>query len=139
MIRKAIKSDIEKIKSHIEEFNLDSEDMDHEKFYVFEYGGIVAGFGRYKNYGNYCEIATIGVLKPFRNRGIGKTIVNQLIKSVPFEEIWLTTVIPDFFKKFGFKKSQNVPEELLQKTRRICEKFEKSEEFSVFMKLKKQT
>ena len=137
MIREAVKSDMEKIISYIEEFNLDSEDMDHEKFYVFEYGGIVAGFGRYKDYGNYCEIATIGVLKPFRNRGIGKTIVNQLIQSVPFEEIWLTTIIPDYFKKFGFEINKNIPEELMLKTRRICQKFKKSEEFSVFMKLNK--
>lgn len=138
MIRKAIESDIEKIKPFIEEFNLDFQDLDYQKFYIFEYDGILAGFGRYKNYDSYYEIATIGVLKPFRNRCIGKTIVKQLLNTIPCNEIWLTTIIPDYFKKFGFKKSDNAPESLIFKTRNICKKFNKSEEFSVFMKLNKQ-
>lgn len=135
MLRKATQTDIEKIKPYIEEFKLDSEDLDYEKFYIFECNGVIAGFGRYKNYGTCYEIATIGVLKKYRTKGIGRIIINQLLKAIPSDEVWLTTVIPDYFREFGFKESKNIPDALLLKTQSICAKFKKSMEFSVFMKL----
>lgn len=139
MLRRAIESDIEKIKPYLEEFNLDLEGLEHRKLYVYEHRGSLAGFGRYRNCGNYYEIATVGVLEPFRGRGIGKTIVKQLISIIPSNEIWLTTIIPEYFKKFGFKKiGHNIPAALILKNYRICEKFNKPRELSVFMKLEKQ-
>lgn len=137
MIRKALSEDIEKIRPLIEKLNLDSEDLDCEKFYVFICGGIIAGFGRYKNYGDFYEIATIGVIEGHRNQGIGKALIDKLLNSIPSDEIWLTTIIPEYFLKLGFKISDNIPEPLVAKTRKICKKFNKPQDNSVFMKYEK--
>lgn len=137
MIKKAKKNDIEEIKPYLEEFHLDSENLDDRFFYIYKKRDILKGFGRYKNYGSYCEIASIGVLKEFRNQGIGTKLVNKLLKIIPSKEIWLTTIIPEYFIKFGFEKDNDIPESLLIKTRNICLKYKKVEKNSVFMKYKK--
>lgn len=138
MLRRAVESDIEIIRPYVEHLNLDIFDMDYQKFYIYEHEGLIAGFGRYKNMGDYYELATIGVLEPFRRKGIGKKIVNQLLNTIPAKEIWLTTIIPEYFQKFGFKKiNDNIPIQLRLKTRNICRNFNKSENLSVYMKFKK--
>jgi len=140
ILRKAIDSDLEKIKIYAESFNLDSEDLEPQKLYIAEKAGVLAGFGRYKNYRNIYEISTIGALKEFRRMGAGTIIVEQLIKSAFLDEIWLTTVFPEYFQKFGFKKTNNnLPEELVLKTKKLCKKYNKSLEFNIYMKLDKAT
>lgn len=135
ILRKAFDSDIEKIKPYAEKLNLDTKDMNPRKFYIVSNKGQIAGFGRRKNYKNICELATIGVLENHRRTGIGELLVNKLIKEASAEEIWLTTIIPEYFTKFGFKTSNNEPEELFLKSRRICKKFGKPPALNVFMRL----
>lgn len=143
MLRRAKKSDIEKIKPYIRNFNLDSDGLDYRKIYVFEQDGLIKGFGRYKNYDGFCELATVGVLEEFRGCGIGKKIVKKLLESMPSGEIWLTTVIPDYFRKFGFEMfemfemNENIPEQIILKAREICCKYQKPLGPSVFMRLRK--
>lgn len=134
-LRKAFDSDIEKIKPYAEKLNLDTKDMNPRKFYIVSNNGQIAGFGRKKNYKNICEFATIGVFEEYRDFGIGEMIVNKLIETASGEEIWLTTVIPEYFNKFGFKMSNNAPEELILKAQRICKRFGKPIENNVFMRL----
>ncbi len=136
MIRKAIKSDIEKIQLYIEEFRLDSDKMDCKRLLVYEVDRKLAGFGRFKDYGQYCEIATIGVIEPYRGMGIGKSIMKYLISTAPSDKLWLITVIPDYFKKFGFVKvDENIPELLEIKARQLCKNFNRPIESLIFMKL----
>ncbi len=135
ILRKAGDIDIEKVKPYTEELNLDSEDLDPEKFYIAEKDGNLAGFGRYKNYENTHEISTVGVLKNYRNSGVGRIIIEKLIETAALEdEIWLTTVFPAYFTKLGFKISGNIPQQLVLKTERICKKFNKPVQRNVFMK-----
>ncbi len=135
-LRKGFESDLKKIKPYADKFNLDSEGMEANKLYIAERNGNLAGFGRYKNYRNIYEISTVGILENFRGQSAGKIIVNKLIDSAFLEEIWLTTVIPDYFKKFGFEINNNIPRELGLKTLRICAKFNKQPKLNVFMKLR---
>jgi len=134
MIRKALKSDMEKMQPYMDEFRLDSWDFDCEKAFVYEVDKKIAGFGRFRNYGKYFEIATIGVLEPYRGRGIGKAIMKHLISIIPPGEIWLTTIIPDYFKKFGFISiNKNIPRSLELKAQNLCKKFNRPIEPLVFM------
>ena len=134
LLRKAFDSDIKKIKPHAERFNLDTEGLEPLNLYIAEKNGNLAGFGRYKNYGDFYEISTLGVLENFRNLGLGKMMVKKLTDSAPSKKIWLTTIIPVYFEKFGFKISDNVPEQLILKTKKICKKFNKNVKFNVYMK-----
>lgn len=138
LLRKASNPDIEHVKFYAEKFNLDTEDLDIHKLFIVEKGSFLAGFGRYKNYRNICEISTVGVVEKHRGSGVGKIIIEKLIESVLAEEIWLTTVFPDYFYRFGFRLNDNAPEELVLKTERICKKFNKPVEKNVYMKLSRE-
>lgn len=136
LFRKANDKDIKKIKILADNFNLDSDNLEPQKTHIVEKNGDLAGFGRYKNYRNIHEISTIGVLKNYRNMNIGKIITGNLIESAGSgTEIWLTTIIPDFFSKFGFKVKKNAPFELVLKTKKICKKYNKPFNKNIFMKL----
>jgi len=135
ILRKAFDSDIEIIKPYADKLNLDSDGLEADKLFVANKNKSLAGFGRYKTYGNIYEISTVGVLEYFRGQGIGKIIMEKLITKATSDEIWLTTVIPEYFTKFGFVRRGNVPLELIKKTEKICKKFNKPVELNVYMKL----
>ncbi len=138
ILRKASGFDLKNVKTHAEKLNLDSEKLEQDKLYIAEKNDDLAGFGRYKKHGKIYEISTVGVLGQYRKTGIGKLIIEKLVESASFEnEIWLTTVIPGYFEKFGFSICCDVPRELVLKAKRICKKFKKPVDFNVYMKLEK--
>ena len=132
-VRPALESDIEKIKPYIEEYGLDGENLDNQQFYVAEVGCELAGFGRFKRYGEVYELATLGVLENYRRNGVGKKIVEKLMYAVPSEEIWITTIIPEYFEQFGFIEDDNIPDEILLKCKRVCGKLNKTTQNSHYM------
>lgn len=136
-VRPAEESDIEKIKPYIEEYSLDNEDLDHRQFFIAEIASELAGFGRIKQYGNIYELATLGVIEKFRKLGTGKKIVEILIQAAPCDELWLTTLIPVYFEKFGFVEDDDIPEEIFLKCQRVCGKLCKTTENSCYMRYKK--
>ena len=133
IVRFALISEIEKIKPYIEEFWLDNEDLYYHKFYIAEINGEPAGFGRIKRYGSICELATLGVLEQYREKGVGKKLVNELIQSADCGKIWLTTVVPEYFKQFGFAESKDIPDEILMKARRVCNRMHRDINNSSYM------
>lgn len=132
-VRSALGSDIKKIKPYLDEYGLDNENLDYRRFFVAEVLNELAGFGRIKQYGNICEIASIGVIEQFRRTGVGRKIIEKLIDIAPSEEIWLTTIIPEYFEQFGFLEEENVPDEILLKCERVCGKLNKTAQNSHFM------
>lgn len=136
-VRPALKSDLEKIKPYVEEYGLDGENLDHQQFYVAEVDCELAGFGRLKCYGEVYELATIGVLEHFRGNGVGRKIIEKLMYAVPSEEIWITTIIPEYFEQFGFVENDNIPDEILLKCERVCGKLNKTTQNSHYMCCKK--
>jgi len=138
-IRKAEQSDMRRIVPYIVEFKLDCENLVHDQFYVAEYNGDIAGFGRIKPYENMYELSTIGVLEEYRRNGIGSKLIKHIIDAFPANEIWITTKIPDYFAKLGFKKSMFPPEEIKQKCKRVCMSFDEADDKSDYMVLKKDS
>ena len=157
-IRQAKESDIEKIKPYIDEYGLDNEDLDYRQFYIaeiktdYEQTSVLnkksfmttsnktielAGFGRIKQYDKIYELATIGVIEIFRKKGIGQKIIEKLINIAPSKEIWITTLIPEYFEQFGFVEDNNIPDEILLKCQRVCGKMNKTTQNSRYMCLKK--
>ena len=105
VLRKALNSELKTVKLYADEFHLDSYKLEKQKLYIAEKNGQIAGFGRYKQYKDIYEISTIGVLKDFRGYGVGKMIISKLIEVTGTNNIWLTTVIPEYFQLMGFEKS----------------------------------
>lgn len=94
--------------------DLDTELLSAGQFLVAKTGGSIIGIGRLRSYPDCTEVATVGVVDKFRNKGAGSGLVRELIKRGP-AEIFVTCVIPDFFKRFGFETVKQYPPALQKK------------------------
>lgn len=119
-LRKAKEEDMPLIQTCIERFRLDDENLSFEQFMVAEKGKEIVGFGRIKPYEFCFELGCLGVLEPYRNQGIGKTIVKKMIEDFPSDDVWITTDIPKYFEKFGFQSVEKAPQEIKDKIKGVC-------------------
>jgi len=119
-IRPASPDDMPFIKEYIEKFRLDDEAMDYRQFVVAIEENEIVGFGRIRPYKEVYELGCIGVVENKREHGIGKIIINYLINIFPTDDVYITTDIPEYFERFGFKKIDSGPKELVEKLKRVC-------------------
>lgn len=136
-LRRAEQKDISKIAPYLIEFKLDTENISVEQFIIAEIEGELAGFGRIKPYENLYELSSVGVLFEYRNKGIGEKLIKHLIDVCPSQNIWIATKIADYFKKFGFQEADEIPDEIIQKSQRLCLSVSGSIEGMSYMLLKK--
>lgn len=134
IIRPARKNDLAQILYYAQEYGLDIENANYKQFYIAEIENNLVGFGRIKQYINLYELATIGVIEKYRKNGVGKKIIEKLLSLAPSEEIWITTLIPEYFKQFGFVEDKNIPDELFFKSQRLCRKLSKDTNASYYMR-----
>lgn len=113
-ITRAHPEDLLLIKNNAEKMDLDVSNMNPENILVAKIKNELAGFGRLKPHYDAMEIGTFGVIPKFRNGGIGKIILNKLIK-IGGPEIYLVTHIPSFCLQYRFKVvTQNIPESIIK-------------------------
>lgn len=98
----------------IKEFELDNRDLRKEQFIVAVNNTNVLGFGRLRQHTDCMELCSLGVVTPHRRKGIGKAIVNQLIKNTA-NTIFLVCIIPDFFTPLGFRIVEAYPSSIKDK------------------------
>lgn len=134
-IRSAKQEDMAFIKEKIKDFRLDDEDLDCRQFVVAVDGNEIVGFGRIRPHKEVYELGCVGIVENKRNHGIGKAIVEHLIKIFPTEDVYITTDLPEYFERLGFKKIAHGPKELHEKLKRVCKS--KCREGAVVMVYKK--
>jgi N-acetylglutamate synthase-like GNAT family acetyltransferase len=117
--RSATINDMPYIVRMIGEFDLDYEHLSFEQFLVIEEEGQVVAFGRLKPYPDAVELGSVGVRTDRRKMGYGKIMVEALIEKVP-DEIWITTNLRDYFRKFGFTESEQMPVSIKNKLENFC-------------------
>ena len=93
--------EFEQVKQLIEDFWLDNEDMKPEQFKVLLDSGKLIAFGRLREHNEATELCTLGVAKDYRCKGYGKEMVKHLINWTK-RDVYVVTVIPEFFSKLGF-------------------------------------
>ena len=120
-LRKADAADMPIIETYINKFLLDNEDLQYEQFIVAEKDGNIVGFGRIKPYEHCFELGCVAVLEDYRNRSTGSAIVSKLIQDFPRDDIWITTDKPDYFRRFGFRPTDDAPYEIVDKIKRVCQ------------------
>jgi len=118
-IRPATKKDLPLIRKTIARFTLDPERLEPEQFVIAMEGKARAGFARIKPYRNCFELGSVSVLEKYRKRGVGSRLVKFLKSKFPTPKVWLTTMSPDYFKRFGFETAKP-PAELARKLKTIC-------------------
>ncbi len=119
-IRPASPDDKPFIKKHIEKFRLDDEDLNYHQFVVAVEGEKIIGFGRIRPHKKIYELGCVGVIENKRNQGIGKKIAEHLINVFPSDDVYITTDLPEYFERLGFKRIGSGPKELVEKLKRVC-------------------
>ncbi|MDQ3046456.1 MAG: GNAT family N-acetyltransferase [Bacteroidota bacterium] len=99
----------------IKEFELDGRELKAEEFIAAFKGEKLCGFGRIREHEDCSELCSLGVLEKFRLQGIGKAIVQELIKKAS-KQLYLVCIIPEFFLPYGFQKANNFPPSIQSKT-----------------------
>jgi len=112
-IRKPTIEEFEEVKIAANRMKLDMANISMNQFdCAFSECGL-AGFVRINSRGSVNELATLGIIKKFRNQGVGSLLINKLKSR--YSKIHLVSVIPWFFKGYGFQKVKIIPKELIKK------------------------
>ena len=108
----------------IQHMKLDAQELKPTEFLIALLNHqTLLGFGRLREYPSAFEICSVGVFEPFRNKGIGKKIIQALLEkkftSTQVEQsekdIYIVTIIPNYFAKIGFHITPNFPSEIAKK------------------------
>ena len=134
-ITPAIETDLDQVLFLAKSFDLDLNDCLLQQFVVAKKKETIIGFGRLRSYPQCTEVATVGVIPEERNKGIGTAIVRELIRLGP-AEVYVTCVIPNFFRTLGFETLKQYPP-VLQKKVDFCKLYDFSDEHIFVMKLEK--
>jgi len=81
---------------------------------VAKYNGELVGFGRIRRRENCYELCSLGVIEPERLKGVGKQLVQSLIRTAK-QPLYLVCIIPEYFKPFGFVVVDEYPESMHEK------------------------
>lgn len=95
----------------IELLQLDNNDLNPSQFLVAKRSGKVIGFGRLRTYAGCSELCSLGVMEPFRNKGVGTALANELIGLLE-RPLFVVTIIPAFFERLGFVETFDFPKEI---------------------------
>ena len=74
----------------------------------------LVGFGRIRNRENCYELCSLGVIEPERLKGVGKQLVQSLIKKAK-QPLYLVCIIPEYFEPFGFVVVEQYPDAMQEK------------------------
>ena len=119
-LRKANQNDCEKILKILKEVDLYYASLSLENFYVAEKNHQIIGTVQLTAYENYLFLACLAVTAREQKNGTGKIILDNILLKAP-KDIYLYTIIPEFFKKFGFKIMAEPPFNLPSKDHYDCE------------------
>jgi N-acetylglutamate synthase-like GNAT family acetyltransferase len=113
--RNAKKADSPQILNLAKKLKLDYSGMEADDFLVAEDSRKIVGICALKKHKDCLELCSLGVDENYRKRGLGKKLVLAVLKKAN-GEIYLATIIPKFFKKFGFEDSSQIPLSMVKKS-----------------------
>jgi N-acetylglutamate synthase-like GNAT family acetyltransferase len=123
-ICRAEEKDSSYIKEKVKKYALDATNIDWRHFFVAKQRGKTVAFGRIIDYGDYFELASLGVDYYQRGKGIGVMLLRFLIEEAKRQgkgkPIYGVTHRPGFLEKVGFKEVNDYPEELKYKRDHKC-------------------
>lgn len=113
-------ADMPLIEECVRRFRLDGENLQVSQFIVARREGQMVAFGRIKPYEQVFELGCVGVLEAERGRGLGRLVVEELIRRFPTPAVYLTTDLPEYFARLGFRRIDTGPPVLFAKIARVC-------------------
>ncbi|MCX8159700.1 MAG: GNAT family N-acetyltransferase [Candidatus Saccharicenans sp.] len=112
LVRKATPQDMPHVVRIAWRLALDYPGLENDSFFVAEERGKIVGILGLKDYGEFLELVAVGVLEEYREMGIGKKLVEEVLKDLSDKKVYLLTTVPGFYEKLGFEKVEEVPEAL---------------------------
>lgn len=92
----------------IKQYELDNRDLKKEQFIIAVNDQELLGFGRMRQHADCMELCSLGVVTSYRGKGIGKAIVEELVRNTK-GAIYLVCIIPGFFEPLGFSTVEQYP------------------------------
>ena len=102
-IRRAQESDREGMQAALDEPVSPDEPL--ENFWVAVRDGEIAGVAKLQDMGRCLYLSHLGVPKKFRNENIATRLLNAILPGQA-KDVYIYTVIPDFFSRFQFVKTK---------------------------------
>ena len=101
-IRPAQNEDYLRVKKLLEELYLYYADLAFKDFWVAESKGKIVGAVQIEEFKDFLFLGSLGVAADQQNHGIAKALLDKILKNQK-KDVYLYTIIPEFFKKLGFK------------------------------------
>jgi N-acetylglutamate synthase-like GNAT family acetyltransferase len=108
LIRKARPEDFPAIRRLAETLGLDYEGMEQKPFWVALEDGKVRGIVALLTHRDCRELVSLGVDPEARCTGLGGRLI-ETVMAAAGEDVYLATVIPEYFARHGFVRTLRVP------------------------------
>ncbi len=102
------------VKNYIQEYELDDRVLLQEQFLTATLNEQLVAFGRVREYENFSELCSMGIITKERSKGFGKMMIQAMINKAK-KQPYLACIMPDFFISFGFKITNDYPPEMQDK------------------------
>mgnify|MGYP001389474496 CR=1 FL=1 len=107
-VRKARPEDIPRAVQLARSLGLDYPGMEADPLWVAGEAAEIVGLVALKKQTDCLELCALGVDPRFREKGLGKALVEALMEEAP-ADVHLATVSPGFFEACGFERAADVP------------------------------
>ncbi len=108
-IRPATKKDRDTIKKILEDADLFYSALTMEAFWVAEMGNKIVGTVQLKDYEDFFFLGSLVVVAEEQGKGVASALLKEVLRSHQ-KNIYLYTIVPEFFEKFGFKITSPLPD-----------------------------
>ncbi len=85
--------------------------MDLSCFWVAELDGAIVGVAELKDLESCSLLSCVGVREELQGRGIGRQLVDRVVREA-LHPVYLYTLVPGFFRKAGFRDATFLPRDL---------------------------
>ncbi|NQT29523.1 MAG: GNAT family N-acetyltransferase [Candidatus Saganbacteria bacterium] len=107
-IRKATDKDYPEVLEILEKLDLYYSTLEPEDFFVAEKEDKIVGCVQLQKHKDFLFLGSLATIEEERNSGVARALLKSLTKG-DSPPIYLYTIIPEFFEKFGFKASSSHP------------------------------
>ena len=118
-IRPAATKDEEAVVKILKDQDIYYSALAFKDFFVAEDEGTVVGCAQLEERPDFFYLGSVGVSPSYAHKGIASKLLNRILKDLK-KDIYIYTIIPDFFTKFGFEPA-SPRKDLPSKDRYECE------------------
>ena len=112
-MRRATEADLPQIAILAKKYSLDYPGMSAEDFFVAVERGKILGICALRQHESCEELCSLGVEEGHRGQGVGRSLVLAVSRQAK-TDLYLATVIPEYFQKFGFERASNTPVSMIK-------------------------